>query len=77
MKIDYEELEPVRGIADAKREDAPKVHSKGNLCQTRHVVRGDAAKALAESKYTVTNSFPYSVYGACVPGAGVCGSIPV
>ena len=32
VKIDYEELEPVRGIADAKREDAPKGHTKGNLC---------------------------------------------
>ena len=73
VKIDYEELEPVRGIADAKREDAPKVHSKGNLCQTRHVVRGDAAKALAESKYTVTNSFrtPFTEHAFLEPECAV------
>ncbi len=73
VKIDYEELEPVRGIADAKREDAPKVHSKGNLCQTRHVVRGDAAKALAESKYTVTNSFrtPFTEHAFLEPECAI------
>ena len=38
-------------------EDAPKVHSKGNLCQSRHVTRGDAKKALAESKYVVTQTY--------------------
>ena len=73
VKIDYEELEPVRGIADAKREDAPKVHSKGNLCQTRHVVRGDAAKALAESKYTVTDSFktPFTEHAFLEPECAI------
>ena len=73
VKIDYEVLEPVRGIADAKREDAPKVHSKGNLCQTRHVVRGDAAKALAESKYTVTNSFttPFTEHAFLEPECAI------
>ncbi len=73
VKIDYEELEPVRGIADAKREDAPKVHSKGNLCQTRHVVRGDAAKALAESKYTVTESFrtPFTEHAFLEPECAI------
>ena len=57
VKIEYEPLEPVRSISEAKAEGAPKVHSAGNLCQQRHVVRGDAAKALAESAYTVTGSF--------------------
>lgn len=73
VKIDYEELEPVRGIADAKREDAPKVHSKGNLCQTRHVVRGDAVKALAESKYTVTDSFktPFTEHAFLEPECAI------
>ena len=33
------------------------MHSKGNLCQTRHVTRGDAKKALAESKYVVTQKY--------------------
>lgn len=73
VEIDYEALEPVRGIADAKREDAPKVHSKGNLCQTRHVVRGDAAKALAESRYTVTDSFrtPFTEHAFLEPECAI------
>ena len=73
VNIDYEELEPVRGFAEAKRDDAPKVHSKGNLCQTRHVLRGDAAKALAESKYTVTNSFrtPFTEHAFLEPECAV------
>ena len=57
VKIDYEELEPVRSVYDAKAPGAPLVHEKGNLCQSRHVTRGDAKKALAESKYVVTRSY--------------------
>lgn len=57
VKIDYEELEPVRSVYEAKAPGAPLVHEKGNLCQSRHVTRGDAKKALAESKYVVTRSY--------------------
>ena len=46
VKIEYEPLTPVTSIAEAMAPDAPKVHSAGNLCQTRHVTRGDAAAAL-------------------------------
>ena len=42
VRIEYEVLTPVTSIAEAMAPDAPKVHSKGNLCQTRHVTRGDA-----------------------------------
>ena len=57
VKIEYEVLEPIRNIHEAKAEGAPKIHEKGNLCQARHVKRGDAAKALAESKYVVTERY--------------------
>ena len=57
VKIDYEELEPVRSVYEAKAPGASLVHEKGNLCQSRHVTRGDAKKALAESKYVVTRSY--------------------
>ncbi|MCC8178490.1 MAG: selenium-dependent xanthine dehydrogenase, partial [Cloacibacillus sp.] len=57
VKIDYEELEPVRSVYEAKAPGAPLVHEKGNLCQSRPVPRGDAKKALAESKYVVTRSY--------------------
>ena len=57
VSIDYEELEPVRNVYEAMAEGAPLVHSKGNLCQSRHVTRGDAKKALENSKYVVTQSY--------------------
>lgn len=55
--IEYEELEVVSTIEEAKRDGAPKVHEKGNLCQERHVKRGDARKAIENSKYVVTEHF--------------------
>ncbi len=57
IRIDYEELKPVTSVQEAMAEDAPKVHSAGNLCQSRHVTRGDAKKALENSKYVVTRTY--------------------
>ena len=57
IQIEYEPLEPVRNVYEAMAPDAPAIHPKGNLCQTRHVTRGDAKKALAESKYVVTQKY--------------------
>lgn len=73
VEIDYEVLEPVRNIAEAMAENAPKVHSAGNLCQTRHVTRGDAAAALAGSAYTVTKSFstPFTEHAFLEPECAV------
>ena len=52
---------------------APKVHSAGNLCQTRHVTRGDAATALRNSAYTVTKSFstPFTEHAFLEPECAV------
>ena len=73
VKIEFEQLEPVRSIKEAMAEDAPKVHSNGNLCQQRHVSRGDAKKALAESKYVVTQSYstPFTEHAFLEPEASV------
>lgn len=73
VKIDYEVLEPVRNIAEAMAEGAPRVHSAGNLCQSRHVTRGDAAKALAGSAFTVTRSFttPFTEHAFLEPECAV------
>ena len=51
----------------------PKVHSKGNLCQSRHVTRGDAKKALAESKYVVTQTYrtPFTEHAFLEPESAV------
>ncbi|WP_207204740.1 selenium-dependent xanthine dehydrogenase [Miniphocaeibacter massiliensis] len=73
VKVKYEVLEPVRSIKEAMAEDAPKVHENGNLCQQRHVTRGDAKKALAESKYTVTQSYstPFTEHAFLEPECAI------
>ena len=73
VKVEYEVLEPVRSIAEAKAENAPKVHSKGNLCQQRHVSRGDAKTAIANAKYVVTDTFktPFTEHAFMEPECAV------
>ena len=73
IEIDYEELKPVTSIREAMAEDAPKAHSNGNLCQKRHVTRGDAKKALAESKYVVTQTYrtPFTEHAFLEPESAV------
>ena len=73
VEIDYEELEPVRNIREARADGAPKVHSKGNLCQSRHVVRGDAKAALQKSAYVVTETFttPFTEHAFLEPECAV------
>ena len=73
VKIDYEPLEPVRTIQDAMADDAPRLHPNGNLCQQRHVTRGDAKTALAGSKYVVTQSYrtPFTEHAFLEPECAV------
>ena len=85
VKIGYERLEPVRSIEEARRADAPLVHPepyvvfgntvqlKNNVCQSRHVTRGDAKAALAASAYTVTESFetPFTEHAFLEPECAV------
>ena len=84
VKIDYEPLKPVRNIVEARAADAPRLHDsffafgntvelKDNVCQSRHVTRGDAAKALAESAFTVTQRFttPFTEHAFLEPECAV------
>ncbi len=73
VKIDYEVLEPVRNIAEAAAADAPKIHEGGNLCQSRHVTRGDAKTALANSAHTITRRFttPFTEHAFLEPECAV------
>ena len=73
VKVEYEPLEPVRNIDEAKAEGAPSVHPNGNLCQSRHVTRGDAKIAIANSKYTVTETFdtPFTEHAFLEPECAI------
>lgn len=69
VKVELEELKPVTSIAEAMKEDAPKIHPSGNLCQQRHVSRGNAKKALEECKYVVKETYitPFSEHAFLEP----------
>ena len=84
VKVEYEELEPVRNIDEAAASDAPIIHEsfnafgnhvvlKNNICQQRHVTRGDAKAALAASAYTVTDTFvtPFTEHAFLEPECAV------
>jgi selenium-dependent molybdenum hydroxylase 1 len=73
VKVEYEVLEPVRNIDEAKAENSPKVHPNGNLCQSRHVKRGDAKEAIANSKYTITETFdtPFTEHAFLEPECAI------
>ena len=74
----------MRNIVEARAADAPRLHDsffafgntvelKDNVCQSRHVTRGDAAKALAESAFTVTQRFttPFTEHAFLEPECAV------
>lgn len=73
VKIDFEELETISTIEEAKREDAPKIHENGNLCQYRHVQRGNAKEALEKCKYVVTKEYstPFTEHAYLEPECSV------
>ncbi len=73
VRIGYEPLEPVRNIREAMADGAPLIHEGGNLCQQRHVTRGDAKTALANSKYVVTRTYktPFTEHAFLEPECAV------
>ena len=73
VRIEYEVLKPVTTLKEAMAPDAPRIHLNGNLCQKRHVTRGDAATALATSAHTVTKSFstPFTEHAFLEPECAV------
>lgn len=73
VKVDYEVLEPVRNITEAMAKDAPSIHPNGNLCQSRHVRRGDTETAIKNSKYVVTETFdtPFTEHAFLEPECAI------
>ncbi len=57
VKVDYEVLPAMTSPAEALAPDAPKIHEKGNILSSEHLIRGDADKALANSKFVVSHHY--------------------
>ena len=73
VKVDYEVLEPVRNITEAMAKDAPNIHPNGNLCQSRHVRRGDTEAAIKNSKYVIIETFdtPFTEHAFLEPECAI------
>lgn len=73
VKVDYEVLDPVLDPFEAIKPDAPLVHGDGNILAHEHLVRGDADKVIAESKYKVTTHYetPWTEHAFLEPECAV------
>ena len=73
VKVDYEVLDPVLDPFEAMKPDAPLVHADGNILAHEHLVRGDADRVIAESKYKVTTHYetPWTEHAFLEPECAV------
>lgn len=73
VKVDYEVLDPVLDPFEAMKPDAPLVHADGNVLAHEHLVRGDADRVIAESKYKVTTHYetPWTEHAFLEPECAV------
>lgn len=73
VKIQYEPLPPVTCPAEALAEGAPLLHPAGNVLKEERLVRGDAAAAIARSKYVVTTHYstPFTEHAFLEPETSV------
>ena len=57
IKVEYEELEPLRNPNEAMADDAPDIHESGNILRKEKLVRGDAKSAIEAAKFKVTKTY--------------------
>lgn len=57
VEVDYEVLTPLTDPKEAMKEDAPKLHPKGNVLTKEMISRGNVDEAIKNSKYVVTNHY--------------------
>ena len=75
VKVEYEELPVVRNIEEAAAEGAPLVHTEAesNLCQSRHITRGNVQDALKNFAHIITKHFstPFTEHAFLEPECAV------
>lgn len=57
IEVEYEELKPITNVHEALKVDAYKIHQNGNVLSNTYVKRGDADKAIANSRHVVTKKY--------------------
>lgn len=76
VQVEYEALTPVRSPREAMAFDAPLVHTShpsGNLFAHKHIQRGNAALAIAQSRHVLTRTFttPFTEHAFLEPECAV------
>ena len=73
MRVEYEELTPVKNPYEAMRDDAPLVHSDGNLLAREYVCRGNAEEAIKNSRHVISKKFhtPWTEHAFLEPECAV------
>ena len=73
IKVEYEELKPVFDPLEAMRQDAPRVHEKGNLASLRKIHRGDIKEGFEKSDIIIEGTYktPFHEHAYLEPEAGV------
>lgn len=73
IEVDYEELKPLTSPEEALKEDAPKIHQKGNLLVKEVLKRGNAEEVIKNSKYVVTHKYstPFTEHAFLEPECAV------
>ncbi len=73
IEVEYQELPGIFSPVDAMAEGAPQLHENGNLLSQEHLVRGNAAEAIAKSKFVVSNhySVPFTEHAFLEPECAV------
>lgn len=73
VKVDYQVEKPITCPAEALAPDAPDLHGGGNILSHEHLVRGNAEKVIAESKYKVTRHYetPWTEHAFLEPECAV------
>ena len=73
VEVTYTELEPITCPIDALKAEAPLIHSDGNVMSRAMLQRGDADKAIKNSKYVVTRKYktPFQEHGFMEPECAI------
>ncbi len=73
IRVDYEVLEPMTSPAMSLAPGAPKIHEKGNILSHEHLVRGNAAETLKNSKHVVSKkySLPFTEHAFMEPECAI------
>ncbi|KJR49221.1 Xanthine dehydrogenase, molybdenum binding subunit [Desulfosporosinus sp. I2] len=57
IKVDFEKLPPIYDVWTALKEDAPAIHSRGNILTVSKIKKGDAEAVLNQAEVVVSRSY--------------------